>query len=88
MNEYEQIQKSLREKPAMQRIQEDLALRGVELAGVIGVDQDKNLVIITYDSLGLVSNISQGDKVIALYGKASIDTGAMREIFTLEAAKK
>jgi len=76
------------DKTPTERIIEDLELRGVTLAGVIAVDNEtKELKVITYDNLGLVASISQGDNAIALYGKATAETRAMREIFTLEATK-
>lgn len=71
------------DKTPTQRIIEDLELRGVTLAGVIAITKDKQLKVITYDGLGLVDSITQGDNAIALYGKASVDTSAMRELFTL-----
>ena len=70
------------------RILEDLKLRGLELGGVIAVDSKTGkLVVITYDNLGLVTSISDGDKAIALYGKADVGTRAMREITTLSAVE-
>ena len=76
------------DKTAIQRILKDLELRGVTLAGVIAVDNTtKTLKVITYDSLGLVTDITQGDNAITLYGKADAGTRAMRELFTLEATK-
>ena len=76
------------DKEAMDRILKDLELRGITLAGVIGVDsKNGQLRVITYDSLGLVDSITQGDNAITLYGKASANTGAMRELFTLSNAR-
>ena len=73
------------DKTPTERIIEDLELRGLTLAGVIAVTEDKQLKVITYNGLGLVDSITQGDKAIQLYGKADVNTRAMRELFTLSA---
>lgn len=70
------------EQEARVRILEDLDARGAILAGVIAI-VDGQLKIITYDHKGSVDAITQGDNAIQLYGKASVNTGAMRELFTL-----
>jgi len=62
----------------------DVEERGLSLTTVIAINENDELVALSYNDHGLVSNISQGDKVISLYGKATADTNAMRELFTIQ----
>jgi len=73
---------------SINRIIEDIKMRGMDLRVVLAVDPDTNLIrVIQYDGNGLVQRISQGDAAIALYGKAKADAVGMRELFTAEVSE-
>ena len=71
------------DKSRTERILEDLALRELGIGGIIALNREGQIVCLSYDANGLVSKISQGENVVALYGKTSMETRGMRELFTL-----
>lgn len=69
-----------------EKIIADLTDRGVEIGAVLAINMKTNkLIFITYDANGIVSDISQEEKAVTIYGKNNAETRAMHEIITLEA---